>query len=296
VVSNNLPFLLDGNIKGAHMLAAAATSDAELLDPSLLMNPLIEQRRNSNFTVLQQMIESNIRLRSKTSSTVAVPQQSIINAMKDMTRKLDMSKVIAAAGGGAYDEETDPLNAPEVLEAVTKFKKSLEDRDSKNKKRRHDIVDEKLATGVEELKELRKKKPTKKEKLQDSGRRGVSNLPAWMTQPKEVTLKDFVVTLESLKTPQFTKFFSTKLTSKQSSKLKEWITGHIVDLLGEEETTLIEFLYSNTTTNKMVPQDLINELKLVLEEDAEDFIIKLYKYIQTLLLEKDTIILQKNIT
>jgi hypothetical protein len=57
--------------------------------------------------------------------------------------KLDRAKV-AAAAGGTYDEEADPLNAPEVLEAVAQFKKKLEAAQGGNRKRRAEYVNRRL--------------------------------------------------------------------------------------------------------------------------------------------------------
>jgi len=58
--------------------------------------------------------------------------------------RLDVQKVAAAAGGGQYDEDMDPLNAPAVLEAVAKFKRTLEETSIIVKKKRLDYVDRKI--------------------------------------------------------------------------------------------------------------------------------------------------------
>lgn len=144
----------------------------------------------------------------------------------DNTLKLDSAKLRAAAGGGAYDEETDPLNAPEVLEAVKEFKKRLEITQGGFRKKRKEYVEKRLKEMVktakerliqqrkemEEMNQLQQQQqqllpppplpsaglppppvppeglvpppqPVNNEKNsnRDTGRRGVSNLPAWMT-------------------------------------------------------------------------------------------------------------------
>lgn len=139
--------------------------------------------------------------------------------------KLDSAKVRAAAGGGAYDDEVDPLNAPEVLEAVKQFKKKLEITQGGFRRKRKEYVAKRLKEEVKKAKERliqqRKAKimmeqqqqqqlpppplppmglppppiplggmppppqePIVKVSAQDTGRRGVSNLPAWMTKNK----------------------------------------------------------------------------------------------------------------
>jgi len=115
--------------------------------------------------------------------------------------KMDKDKV-AAAAGGVYDEENDPLNAPEVIRAVLAFKRTLEDRDAKSKKRRVDIINSKLEAKVKEMLEQGRKErdemrngeekktvstpaeagageaqvPSDAAGVGDTGRRGVSNL------------------------------------------------------------------------------------------------------------------------
>eukprot|EP00557_Chaetoceros_sp_GSL56_P014091 CAMPEP_0176482934 /NCGR_PEP_ID=MMETSP0200_2-20121128/3648_1 /TAXON_ID=947934 /ORGANISM="Chaetoceros sp., Strain GSL56" /LENGTH=589 /DNA_ID=CAMNT_0017879299 /DNA_START=1 /DNA_END=1770 /DNA_ORIENTATION=- len=68
------------------------------------------------------------------------------------TTKLDRAKV-AAAAGGAYDEEADPLNAPEVLEAVAQYKKKLEATQGGNRKKRAEYVNRRLQEEKIEAKE-----------------------------------------------------------------------------------------------------------------------------------------------
>ena len=65
--------------------------------------------------------------------------------------------MLAAAGGGAYDEEADPLNAPDVVKAVLQFKRQLEDQNAKGKKRRVEIISDRMGSKVKELLEKGRK-------------------------------------------------------------------------------------------------------------------------------------------
>ena len=142
--------------------------------------------------------------------------------------KLDSAKVRAAAGGGAYDDEADPLNAPEVLEAVKQFKKKLEITQGGFRRKRKEYVAKRLKEEVKKAKErlIQQRKamekriveqqqpqqqmpppplppmnlppppvppggmppppqqPSSKAAAKETSRRGVSNLPAWMTAGK----------------------------------------------------------------------------------------------------------------
>ena len=302
------------------------------------------------------------------------------------TMKLDTAKLAAAAGGGdGYDEEADPLNAPEVISEVLKFKKRLEDQNSKGKVRRIAIVNERMARRVGELLERgrreREERNTMALKLlerqqqgqemqsqqkeegeqqltvvkgveeapQDTGRRGVSNLPAWMTAGDTTIASGTTVTVGNGSTvvpvagtsgddgpdlidgPKKRKFIPSEAnrdintrkqkldvdgmslseiraanmaadaaasvvdaTSKESilctgskfpplsppavDELKEYVTSRIVDYLGEEESTLIEFIMKELNKDGgCTTLSLLEEMKIVLDEDSEDFVLGLYR-------------------
>jgi RNA-binding protein 25 len=60
------------------------------------------------------------------------------------------------------------------------------------------------------------------------------------------------------------------------TSLRPWIVRKIVEYLGEEETTLIEFIVAKVR-NRCEPSVLLGELEAVLEEDAEQFVVKLWR-------------------
>jgi len=60
------------------------------------------------------------------------------------------------------------------------------------------------------------------------------------------------------------------------SKLKAWIVKKIVEFLGEEEETLIDFICSKLIKHSD-PESILEELKLVLDDDAEIFMVKLWR-------------------
>jgi len=305
--------------------------------------------------------------------------------------KMDMAKIKAAAGGvSGYDEDADPLNAPEVIKCVVQFKRRLEDQNFKGKKRRVEIINDRMSKKVKELIEQgRKEREAKKmallkqrkegsvqqppqqemapppppppppvEAANDTGRRGVSNLPAWMTkkdgddtkangdttegdqataappaaasngveegeskkrkfvpseanrdinvrkqkldmveggkslseiraaneaadkeqQQQQGAVSTFVVetTKEDILAPMSK--FPTLPSSSAAATLKKFVTSQIVEFLGEEESSLIDFIMKElqkeggcTTTS------LLEEMKQVLDEDAEDMVLGLYR-------------------
>lgn len=59
-------------------------------------------------------------------------------------------------------------------------------------------------------------------------------------------------------------------------KLRPWIVKKIVEFLGEEEKSLIDFIVSKLEQHTR-PQAIVDELKLVLDDDAETFVMKMWR-------------------
>ena len=284
--------------------------------------------------------------------------------------QLDATKLAAAAGGN-YDEDADPMNAPEVLNALSEFKRSLEVLDVKSRKRRVDIITKAMEGKVKELVERgRKEREIAKKRimnqggdngngnstasaavvvdpnLEDTGKRGVSNLPAWMTAqdgsgaappldaaqsgqdttsteddtkkrkfvPSEANRDDFNVRKQRIdmqqgggslaeiraaneaadkekNQPSSSTLYTTKedilaadtmfppLSSHPSTspeQIESYVKSKIVDYLGEEESTLISFIMKELSKGVKTTA-LLEEMKMVLDEDAEEFVLGLYK-------------------
>lgn len=286
---------------------------------------------------------------------------------------LDKKKLAAAAGGVAgYDEEADPLNAPDVVRAVVEFKRRLEDQKGEGKKRRVKIITDRMGKKVKELlergreerrkvMEMQKAQATQQQQhaenggekaaaagVEDTGRRGVSNLPAWMTKgdgadgavppagdqktteaaaahaddaedggrkrkfvPSEAN-RDINARKQKLDVDEGGKTMSeirasneaadkqaqaearefvvqttnegilgegSKFPSaKEPDALKTYVTTRIVDYLGEEESTLIEFIMKELGKDGgCTTASMLEEMKVVLDEDAEDFVLGLYR-------------------
>eukprot|EP00985_Skeletonema_marinoi_P000821 scaffold314_cov197-Skeletonema_marinoi.AAC.8 len=282
--------------------------------------------------------------------------------------KLDKDKIAAAAGGGAYDEDADPLNAPDVVNAVLEFKRKLETRDVTSRRRRVDIITDRISRRVREFVEQGRHERRKRKELQrqlqqqqstessavvttadvaDSGQRGVSNLPAWMTKangddveattasttqakpqdgeeegtrkrkfvPSEAN-RDINVRKQRLDVEGGQSLSEIRAANKAADKeaaaaaaassssfvaqttkegilssgskfpplptaidsLKTYVTAQIVDYLGEEEKTLIDFIMKELAKEGgCSTSSMLDEMKMVLDEDAEDFVMNLYR-------------------
>eukprot|EP01098_Paradermamoeba_levis_P008480 TRINITY_DN3516_c0_g1_i4.p1 TRINITY_DN3516_c0_g1~~TRINITY_DN3516_c0_g1_i4.p1 ORF type:complete len:327 (+),score=162.42 TRINITY_DN3516_c0_g1_i4:155-1135(+) len=61
-------------------------------------------------------------------------------------------------------------------------------------------------------------------------------------------------------------------------KMRPWVTKKIIEYLGEEEKTLIDFILSKIVAHTAAPS-LLEQLSLVLDEEAEVFVVKLWRFL-----------------
>eukprot|EP00980_Cylindrotheca_fusiformis_P029912 scaffold24028_cov152-Cylindrotheca_fusiformis.AAC.3 len=237
------------------------------------------------------------------------------NDDENNVQKLDVSKVAAAAGGGNYDPDEDPLNAPQVLEAVKEFRRKLDKTQSFQKKKRMELVARKLAEMRPRVKAMMEEEKTRPPMIGvppplpppgmpgapppppvgalpgppgapglppppmpvgDSGKRGRSNLPAWMTQQQQAEEPS----AKRVKTDGHPSNFPP-LPPSTYPQLREFLSHQVRESLGEEDKTLIEFLYNHITQTKEAAA-LLQELQLVLEEEANTFMEALWQKIYQL--------------
>jgi len=59
-------------------------------------------------------------------------------------------------------------------------------------------------------------------------------------------------------------------------KMRPWVTKKIVEYLGEEEKTLIDFIL-NKISGHTTPAEIVDQLQLVLDEEAEVFLVKMWR-------------------
>jgi len=228
------------------------------------------------------------------------------NTNKEEPKLLDAEKV-AAAAGGAYDQDEDPLNAPQVLEAVKEFRRKLDKTHGSQKTQRMELV-------AKKLKELRPRirarvKAEKEGKFAqpppglpppgppmglpppppppgrttaqgDSGKRGRSNLPAWMTQQQQQAESADEPSNKKLKL-DYPLNFPPNLPVSCHATLRQFLANEVKNSLGEEEATLIDFLHKHILQGKATAE-LLQELKVVLEEEADAFLKAVWSKVKEL--------------
>eukprot|EP01029_Cantina_marsupialis_P020249 TRINITY_DN473_c9_g1_i1.p1 TRINITY_DN473_c9_g1~~TRINITY_DN473_c9_g1_i1.p1 ORF type:complete len:813 (-),score=277.20 TRINITY_DN473_c9_g1_i1:78-2516(-) len=71
---------------------------------------------------------------------------------------------------------------------------------------------------------------------------------------------------------------SVKENNLIERKMKPWVSKKIAEYLGEEEPTMISFILEQLNENTK-PKEVLKELKLVLDDDSEVFMSKLWRYL-----------------
>jgi len=229
------------------------------------------------------------------------------NNSQNAPTPLDTTKTAAAAGGTNYDADEDPLNAPQVLKAVKAFRHKLANTHSFQKQKRLQVV-------ADTLKELRPKIRAQMQQeaqmgvpppppgnmppppppppgdlpppnntqpdappLGDSGKRGHSNLPAWMTQQDQQQQQQPPTKKAKIQHPTH---FPSSWTTTQQSQLQNTIQPLMDQALGAPDKTFLEFVVSHIVSGKETA-GLQQELMSVLDEDeAVDVLGQLWKMVQ----------------
>ena len=119
--------------------------------------------------------------------------------------------------------------------------------------------------------------------------RGVSNLPAWMTQQQQqqqqqqaAATTDEPPPAKRLKPAENWQTTPLTVDAAQRPALQAFVAAQIRQLLGEEEASLIEFLVEKVVVHQATPADLLPELQDVLEDDAPKFVQALWEKTQEL--------------
>lgn len=244
---------------------------------------------------------------------VAAESSELYGGDNEARAPLDSDKVAAAAGGNNYDAEEDPLNAPAVLDAVKEFRRKLSKTQSFQKKKRLELVARKVAEMkprikiiVEEEKKRGPPPPPPPMVLPpdlplpppagvlpppppagvvpladgsatgDSGKRGRSNLPAWMTTSNE----QGEPSSKRVKVDELPANFPS-LPESTHTILKDFLSSQVLEALGEQEDELITFLHSHVVAGKSTAE-MLEELKMVLEDEAGAFLVAVWAKVDEL--------------
>ena len=235
---------------------------------------------------------------------IVISSSTVDNAAKIGTEENINMRSSSDADGQDGDDGDDPLTTPTVLEAVRKFREQLSLQQGSKATRRQQLVKEAIAKALpiarQRLNEERAATAIppvnpglplpgaivgggpplpRPPPVAAEGPRGVSNMPAWMTQQQhqypqdtgaEPPTKKVKLDLSdaSIVFPAVTKADSVQL-------LRAFVTEKIRHYLGQEEADLIDFVHKHILEQKSVSA-LQSDLADVLDEDAPAFLQAMY--------------------
>ena len=99
-----------------------------------------------------------------------------------------------------------------------------------------------------------------------------------ITDPK-VQLKQMIDKIPTAKDELFAHPVNWKVLEQNNiinATMRQWIIKKMVEYLGEEEESLTGFIVSKLNST-CKPEELVKELTMVLDEDAEQFVLKLWR-------------------
>jgi len=172
--------------------------------------------------------------------------------------------------------DNSPLSSPQSLEAV---KKSITGSigsigiNKSNTKKRPDLLSAAPGFTVEE--EVEEWVPRKKREL--------IRLDGTVAEPKSsANAQDLQILAEKVPTDKDKVFaYPLNWAGIDEAKIIEkrvvpWVSKKIAEYIGEEEKSLIDFIISKLNA-RAPPDDITRNLKVVLEEEAEQFVYKLWR-------------------
>ena len=279
--------------------AYAVPTNPDIPLPPAVMDPETVETLSNRLAESFQKIKDGGDSGSKTTEKNSAANSTTAD---DATKTAELAANDIGDGG-----EEDPLESPAVLEAVRKFREKLKLQQGSKAVRRQQLVSDRLA---QMLPVVRERVKAEKQQAAAAGavppppagvpppppggvlppppppaggvgapppaaaERGVSNLPAWMTTAATTTTNQpppaKKVKLD-LSNPAIA---FPAIPSHQHDALCQFIAAQIQKYLGEEEATLIDFVFQYVMQQKSVAA-LLPELPL--DEDAAPFMSAVYK-------------------
>jgi PWI domain len=226
-----------------------------------------------------------------------------VNAVNSEAASTDRNETTDPSAKAGDEEGLDPLESPAVLEAVRKFREHLTVlQGSKATKRqklvadaiakelpimRQRIAEERAAAMVSQVPPMFVPPPPPPAvgipvpPLMLNAPRGVSNQPAWMTKKEDSNTQPAgdEPPAKKVKLDVSNPLLSfPSIPPQQTSALRQFISDRIKHYLGEEEASLIDFVYNHVVQGNKTVSALIPELTDVLDEDATPFLESIYDY------------------
>lgn len=98
------------------------------------------------------------------------------------------------------------------------------------------------------------------------------------SEEKRKHIKSLIEKIPTAKTELFSYplDWSTVDTMLMERRIRPWINKKIIEYIGEEEATLVDFVCSKVMAHS-TPQTILDDVAMVLDEEAEVFIVKMWR-------------------
>jgi len=124
-------------------------------DPNIPMPPFTIDEKTTTILgerLAQTFVSSCASSQNKDSNYVSDKRAEVTPMEHDSSNK-DNDDNAGDDGAGGYEDDVDPLNTPQVVEAVKEFRTQLDQTQSTQKKRRAEIVDQRIKAATDRMRE-----------------------------------------------------------------------------------------------------------------------------------------------
>ncbi|XP_032440509.1 RNA-binding protein 25b isoform X1 [Xiphophorus hellerii] len=107
---------------------------------------------------------------------------------------------------------------------------------------------------------------------------GLSSIKGANTEEKRKHIKSLIEKIPTAKPELFSYSLDWSMvdTTLMERRVRPWINKKIIEYIGEEEPTLVDFVCSKVMAHSM-PQSILDDVAMVLDEEAEVFIVKMWR-------------------
>jgi len=103
-------------------------------------------------------------------------------------------------------------------------------------------------------------------------------MQAMTPEERKQTIKDLIEKIPTTKDELFDFAINWDFVDEVlvERRVKPWVTKKIVEYIGEEEPTLVEFICQKVNS-KTPPKSILDDISMVLDDEAEVFVVKMWR-------------------
>ncbi|XP_035228240.1 RNA-binding protein 25-like isoform X2 [Stegodyphus dumicola] len=139
-------------------------------------------------------------------------------------------------------------------------------------------VDDVFNVNDEETETRKKRKLIPLDDTQDDGPKTPNSVSQMTNEEKRKHIKSLIEKIPTEKSELFAYNLDWKVVDSvlMEKRIRPWINKKIVEYIGEEEPTLVEFICSKIMAGSAA-QSILDDVSMVLDEEAEVFVVKMWR-------------------